>query len=82
MATSKHQDVVIGWAAALDPVVPWNRVLQIGPEQVKIDNRVKPIKIVALGGEILQTLVNIEKSRLPDHPSLLQKQASVIKKRP
>src|ERR1035438_6073731 len=63
-----HQDVVIGRAAALDPVAPWNRILQIGPEQFKIDNPVQLLKIVALGGEVLQTLVDIEKPRLPDHP--------------
>jgi hypothetical protein len=41
-------------------------MLQIRPEQFKIDNRVQPI--IALGGEILQTLVDIERPRLPDHP--------------
>jgi hypothetical protein len=67
---SKHQDVIIGWAAALDPVAPWNRLLQIGPKQFKIDNRVQPLKIIALGGEILQTLVDIEKPSLPTIPKL------------
>jgi hypothetical protein len=65
---SKHQGVIIGWAAALDPVAPWNRLLQIGPKQFKIDNRVQPLKIIALGGEILQTLVDIEKPSLPTIP--------------
>jgi hypothetical protein len=67
---SIRQDVIIGWAAALDPVAPWNRLHQMGPEQFKIDNRVQPLKIITLGGESLQTLVDIEKPSLPTIPTL------------
>jgi len=73
--------VVIRRPVGFDPAPPWNRVLQIGPEQFEIDNRVQPLKIITLGGESLQTLVDIEKPSLPPIPNTTNLEKPIVSAR-
>ena len=47
-------------------------MLKISSKDFKVDNLIQPLEIVALRGNIFQTLVDIEKPRLPDHPQHYQ----------
>jgi hypothetical protein len=77
----KHQDVIIRWPPALRPIAPGRGALKIGSKDFKIDDLIKPLEIVALRGNVFQTLVDIEKPRLSDHPTdPLPKQAKRITK--
>ena len=77
----KHQDVIIGRPSSLRPIAPGRGVLKISSKDFKVDDLIQPLEIVALRGNIFQTLVDIEKPRLSDHPTdPLPKQAKRITK--
>ncbi len=62
----KHQDVIIGRSPALRPIAPGRGALKIGSKDFKIDDLIQPLEIVALRGNVFQTLVDIEKPRLSE----------------
>jgi hypothetical protein len=55
-------------AAAFRAVRAWHRAFEIRPEQLEIHHRIQSLQTVALGRELLQPLVNVEKPRLSPHP--------------
>jgi hypothetical protein len=63
----EHQHVIERRPAAFRAIRARHRPLQIRPELVEIDHRVQPLQAVTLGRELLQPLLNVEKSRLPRH---------------
>jgi hypothetical protein len=66
----EHQNVIVGRSAALRPIAPGRGALKIGSKDLKIDDLIEPLKIVALRGNVLQTFVDIKKSRVSDHPTI------------
>ena len=44
-----------------------NSLLKVGAKQLKIDEPLQPLEIVALRRELSQPLLNIKKARLPSH---------------
>src|SRR5579863_6869113 len=59
----EHQHVIVGWPAALGSVAPRHGALQVRPKHLEIDDRAQPFQVVALGRKLLQTFLDIEKSR-------------------
>ena len=49
----EHQHMIVGRAATLGAVRPGNGALQIRPENLKIDDPLQPLQIVALGRKLL-----------------------------
>src|SRR5215467_10297350 len=66
----EHQNVIVGRSAALRPIAPGRGALKIGSKDLKIDDLIEPLKIVALRGNVPQTFVDIKKSRVSDHPTI------------
>ena len=64
----EHQHVIERRAAAFRAVRAWHRAFEIRPEQREIHHRIQPFQAVALGRELLQPLVNVEKPALSPHP--------------
>ena len=56
----EHQHVVEGRAAALRPVRPRHRLFELGAEHLEIDQRVHPLKIVALGRQLPQPRFDVK----------------------
>jgi hypothetical protein len=63
----EHQHVIVGRSAAPGSIAPRHGALQIRPKHLEIDDRLHPFQVVAFGRKLLQTLVDIEKSRLAVH---------------
>jgi hypothetical protein len=61
----EHQRVIIGRAATLGPVDPRDGTLQFGPERLEIYQRTQPLQIVALGGDLSESLLDVKEPRLP-----------------
>src|SRR5262249_8744580 len=66
----EHQNVIVGRSAALRPIAPGRGALKIGSKDLKIDHLIEPLKIAAPPGKVLQTFVDIKKSRVSDHPTI------------
>src|SRR5450631_1880688 len=77
---SVRSSVIIGRPPALRPIAPGRGALKISSKDFKIDDLFQPLEIVALRGNVFQSLVDIEKTRLSDHPDPLPKQAKRITK--
>jgi hypothetical protein len=61
----EHQHVIIGRAATLGPFGPRDGTLQFEPECLEIYQRTQPLQIVALGGELSESLLHVKEPRLP-----------------
>ena len=63
----EHQHVVVGRAAAPRPIRARHGLLELGPERLEIHQRVHPLKIVALRGQLPQPRVDVKQPRFPRH---------------
>ena len=63
----EHHHVIEGGPSAFRAVRARHGALQIRPKQFEINHRAQPLQAVALGRELLQPLINIEKPRLTAH---------------
>src|ERR1700740_3042802 len=61
----EHEYAIIRQPAALRSIGAGNRGLEIGTENFKINQALDALEIVSLGGQLPQTLVNVEKPRTP-----------------
>src|SRR3954451_2638433 len=64
----EHHYVIEGRPAALRSVGPRHGSRQVGPERLEVQDRVQPLKVVALRREFLQTLIDIKEPCLTPHP--------------
>ncbi len=65
----EHEDVIERRAPAARAVRPRHGSLQVRPEELEVDQPVQPLQRVALGRELLQTLIDVEEPGLPLHPT-------------
>ena len=63
----EHQHMIERWAAAFAAIRRRHRLPQRRPKHLEVDQAFQPFQIIALGGKILQPLVNIEKASLSSH---------------
>lgn len=60
----EHEHEVEWWATTLRSVRAGNGTGEAGPERLEIDDAAQPLRRVARGREILQTLIDVEKTGL------------------
>src|SRR5215218_8921577 len=65
----EHEHVIERWASAARAVRPRHGSLQVRPEELEVHQPVQPLQRIALGREILQTLIDVEEPGLPPHPT-------------
>ena len=65
----EHEHAVERRPSPLRPIRPGHGTGEVGPEQLEIDDAAQPLQRVALGREILQTLIDVEKTGLTAHRS-------------
>ena len=65
----EHEHEVERRPSPLRPIRPGHGTGEVGPEQLEIDDAAQPLQRVALGREILQTLIDVEKTGLTAHRS-------------
>jgi hypothetical protein len=69
----EHQHMIKRRSPTLASIRARNSLLEVGAKQLKIDEPLQPLQIVALRRGLSQPLVNIKKARLRSHsntPSL------------
>jgi hypothetical protein len=64
----EHQHVVERRPAALRSVRARHRPFEVRPKQLEIHYGIQPFQLVALGRELFQPFLDIEKSTLTPHP--------------
>ena len=57
--------MVVGRAATPRPIRARHGLLQLRPERLEVHQRVHPLKIVALRGQLPQPRVDVKKPRFP-----------------
>ena len=63
----EHQHMIERRPPTLGSIRASNSLLKVGAKQLKIDEPLQPLEIVALRRELSQPLLNIKKARLPSH---------------
>lgn len=61
----EHQHMIERRPTALRAITARRRRFQVWPKHLKVDHGLDPLQIVALGGEILQSLIDAEKTGHP-----------------
>jgi hypothetical protein len=65
----EHEHVIERRATAARAVRPRHGSLQVRPEELEVHQPVQPVQRIALGRELLQTLIDVEEPGLPPHPT-------------
>lgn len=71
-----------GGRPPLGPVRTRHGTGEVVPEQFEINDAAQPLQRVALGREILQTLIDVEKTRLTAHHSTSQADDAITSRNP
>ena len=65
----EHEDVIEGRATTTRAIGSRRGPLQVRPEQLEVHQPIQPLQRVALGRELPQALIEIEKPSLTPHPT-------------
>jgi hypothetical protein len=64
----EHDHMVERRSSALRTIGPRHRPLELGPKQLEVDHRGKPLELVTLGRQPRQSILEVEETRLHHHP--------------